>query len=301
RLLVDAASDPVLAAALDHVVASVDETAFETVMAELVQGRRRLQRFLEAHGDDADRAIDAVRRRLGVRAGATRDALIADFVAGVPEDDMRRVAAALDRGGAGDIECAAALRGWLDDPDRAERIETWIKLFRTNDGGPRKRLMTRAAQDADPGALDLMLAEQTRVLDLCESLNALSVARATAALIRLGKALIDRYEAEKARQALLDYDDLILLTRALLTERSATPWVLFKLDGGLDHILIDEAQDTSPEQWEVIRALAEEFFAGAGARDVVRTVFAVGDAKQSIFSFQGADPAGFAAMRAYYA
>ena len=70
--------------------------------------------------------------------------------------------------------------------------------------------------------------------------------------------------------------------------------MLYKLDGGLDHILIDEAQDTSPEQWAIVRKLTEEFFAGDGVRDgATRTVFAVGDEKQSIFSFQGADPTQF--------
>ena len=78
------------------------------------------------------------------------------------------------------------------------------------------------------------------------------------------------------------------------------PWVLFKLDGGLDHILIDEAQDTNPEQWEIVRLLAEEFFAGDGARERIRTVFAVGDAKQSIFSFQRADPWAFLEMRQHF-
>ena len=71
--------------------------------------------------------------------------------------------------------------------------------------------------------------------------------------------------------------------------------MLYKLDGGLDHILVDEAQDTSPAQWDVIRALAEEFFSGSGAREVARTLFAVGDEKQSIYSFQGAAPTMFAA------
>jgi ATP-dependent helicase/nuclease subunit A len=78
------------------------------------------------------------------------------------------------------------------------------------------------------------------------------------------------------------------------------PWVLFKLDGGLDHILIDEAQDTNPEQWQIVQALAEEFFAGDGAHDRPRTIFAVGDPKQSIFSFQRADPRAFAAMRRHF-
>jgi ATP-dependent helicase/nuclease subunit A len=301
RLLVDAGRDEQLAAALDHVVASIDEGGFQEVMAELVTGRRRLHRFLGDNGNDAEVAIDAVRRRLGVAADATRGGVIAANIATLPTADLKRAAEALDQGSTTDVERAAAIRAWLTAPDRAGRIDDWFRVFLTSESAPRKTLITKGAQKADPGALNVLLAEQARVLDLREALNALGVAEATAALVRLGKALLDRYTEEKSRQALLDYDDLILLTRELLTERSASPWVLYKLDGGLDHILVDEAQDTSPEQWEVIGALAEEFFAGTGARELVRTVFAVGDAKQSIFSFQGADPAAFAEMRGHFA
>ncbi len=110
-------------------------------------------------------------------------------------------------------------------------------------------------------------------------------------------AVIERYRAEKERRGLLDYDDLIDKTLALFGRVSAA-WVLYKLDLGIDHVLIDEAQDTSPKQWDVVRALVAEFFAGEGARgDVKRTIFAVGDEKQSIFSFQGAAPRQFAEMR----
>ncbi|MCY4181138.1 MAG: UvrD-helicase domain-containing protein, partial [Litoreibacter sp.] len=85
-----------------------------------------------------------------------------------------------------------------------------------------------------------------------------------------------------------------------MTDQSVAAWVLFRLDGGIDHILVDEAQDTSPAQWDVIRLLSEEFFTGAGAREKQRTLFVVGDKKQSIYSFQGADPAEFDRMRAYF-
>ena len=85
--------------------------------------------------------------------------------------------------------------------------------------------------------------------------------------------------------------------RDLLRRPGIAPWVLYKLDGGIDHILIDEAQDTNPEQWEVIEALAGEFFTGEGARALGRTVFAVGDTKQSIYSFQRADPRAFVRLR----
>jgi len=126
-------------------------------------------------------------------------------------------------------------------------------------------------------------------------MRAAAVAKATAAMLTVSDALFRQYDALKRRQAALDYDDLILETRKLLRTVGMPPWVLYKLDGGIDHILIDEAQDTSPEQWDLVHALTAEFFSGVGARDARRTVFAVGDAKQSIFSFQGADPASFAA------
>jgi ATP-dependent helicase/nuclease subunit A len=121
---------------------------------------------------------------------------------------------------------------------------------------------------------------------------------ATSAALTIAGWLIDRYEQVKAERGFLDFNDLITRTVRLLSRADVGAWVQYKLDQGIDHILIDEAQDTSPDQWEVVRRLAEEFFAGLGARDgIERTVFAVGDEKQSIYSFQGADPALFAENR----
>ena len=106
--------------------------------------------------------------------------------------------------------------------------------------------------------------------------------------------------AELSADAMLDFDDLIDRTADLLESEGGASWVLYKLDGGIDHVLIDEAQDTNPEQWQVVTALTEEFFSGWGARRWTRTVFAVGDEKQSIFSFQRADPAEFTRMRGHF-
>ena len=111
--------------------------------------------------------------------------------------------------------------------------------------------------------------------------------------------MIERFRAEKDRRGLLDYEDLIDKTLELLNNVSAA-WVHYKLDRGIHHVLIDEAQDTSPKQWAIVKALVGEFFAGAGAHDRKRTIFAVGDEKQSIFSFQGAAPREFAAMREHF-
>src|SRR5262249_19016729 len=131
-------------------------------------------------------------------------------------------------------------------------------------------------------------------------LKAAALAQATAALLALGADMIARYRTLKESRAALDYEDLILAARALLESPGIAPWVLFKLDGGVDHILVDEAQDTNPAQWKLVELLAEEFFVGEGARPGPRTVFAVGDVKQSIFGFQGAEPASFIAMRDHF-
>ena len=126
----------------------------------------------------------------------------------------------------------------------------------------------------------------------------LNVAKRSLALHDFAAEFIDTYRARKQARGFLDFNDLIMRTRHLLSDERVATWVLFRLDGGIDHILVDEAQDTSPAQWDVIRLLAQEFTSGEGARaDVPRTIFVVGDKKQSIYSFQGADPDGFDRMR----
>ena len=130
----------------------------------------------------------------------------------------------------------------------------------------------------------------------------LLAARATVALHNFARIFLPEYSARKQIGGWLDFDDLILKTHTLLSDEAVAGWVLYRLDGGLDHILVDEAQDTSPVQWQVIRQLAQEFTSGAGARDDVhRTIFVVGDKKQSIYSFQGADPREFDRMQIHFA
>lgn len=129
-------------------------------------------------------------------------------------------------------------------------------------------------------------------------LNKIEARDRTLALHRFATAFIARYIAEKQGRGVLDFDDLIHKTRDLLTDPAVAQWVLFRLDGGVDHILVDEAQDTSPVQWKIIKLLTQEFTSGEGARaERDRTMFVVGDRKQSIYSFQGADPDKFNTMR----
>ncbi|MXZ82154.1 MAG: double-strand break repair helicase AddA, partial [Synechococcus sp. SB0666_bin_14] len=124
----------------------------------------------------------------------------------------------------------------------------------------------------------------------------LAAAQRSMALHNFAGAFLSIYAQEKQQRGWLDFDDLIQKSRDLLQDSSVADWVLFRLDRGVDHILVDEAQDTSPAQWDVINKLTQEFTSGEGARDLQRTVFVVGDKKQSIYSFQGADPTAFDTM-----
>ena len=131
-----------------------------------------------------------------------------------------------------------------------------------------------------------------------DSRLALVAARKTHALHQFACQFLPAYAAQKQQRGLLDFDDLIHKARHLLNDPAVAQWVLYRLDGGIDHILVDEAQDTSPAQWDVIEKLAQEFTSGQGARtDIPRTIFVVGDKKQSIYSFQGADPREFDRMQ----
>jgi ATP-dependent helicase/nuclease subunit A len=162
-------------------------------------------------------------------------------------------------------------------------------------------LPTKDCRAGMAGELDLLNDLMRRVEDGRDRKNGLLAAQKTHALHGFAHLFLDAYDAEKTRRGWLDFDDLILKTRSLLSHPQVAQWVLYRLDGGLDHILVDEAQDTSPAQWQVVEKLAQELTAGQGARDdTQRTIFVVGDKKQSIYSFQGADPAKFDEMREHF-
>ncbi len=181
----------------------------------------------------------------------------------------------------------------FDTPDLTD-LERLKGQLLTKDLTPRKRFPTKGAQTGLGQTLSAFEDLMQRTAEAHEmEMRARNLAR-TGALHRFAARFITRYEAEKLKRGWLDFDDLILRARALLNDPKVAAWVLYRIDGGIDHILVDEAQDTSPRQWDVIEKLADEFTSGAGAREPgERTLFVVGDKKQSIYSFQGADPREF--------
>ncbi|CUW37500.1 putative ATP-dependent helicase/nuclease subunit A [Magnetospirillum sp. XM-1] len=295
--------DGELGRALALVTGRVHETAFPELMGELTAERGRLERLLDRHGG-VEGALAALGARLGLEEGDTPETLLewAADEAHFDGEALRAAVSALLTGSESDAKRGEAMARWLADPaGRQDGFALWSAQFLTAEGSIRKTLATKAVRDGFAGVEAAMLAEAERLLRLGEKLKAARILEATGALLTLGGALLDSYRRAKGSRALMDYDDLILSARDLLARPGVAPWVLFKLDGGIDHVLIDEAQDTNPDQWAVVEKLTEEFFAGRGARDTLRTVFAVGDAKQSIYSFQRADPREFERMREAFA
>ena len=161
---------------------------------------------------------------------------------------------------------------------------------------------TKSTQKSCADLMPALEALMTRVEDARSQRLSLEAASKSAALHRFAARFLPEYARRKQLRGWLDFDDLILKAESLLNDPAVAAWVLYRLDGGIDHILVDEAQDTSPAQWNVIEKLAQEFTSGLGARaDTPRTIFVVGDKKQSIYSFQGADPDAFDRMQADFA
>ncbi|MCC7272875.1 MAG: double-strand break repair helicase AddA [Alphaproteobacteria bacterium] len=300
--LADAPAGSPLAAAVATVARHAREDAFTDLLRGLLARRGRLVRMRAAAGG-LDPLLARIADALGIVAGDTADGLLAEGCRDAALDcaGLRAAARALCGGSERESRRGAAIGAWLGSvAGRASGIEAYAAAFLTQGGTVLKSLVNKPTRDAYPAAEPALAAEAERLLALFARMAAATVREATAALLALADAVLARYEAAKAARAMLDYEDLILRTRALFEIPGIAPWVLYKLDGGLDHILVDEAQDTSPDQWAVVAALAEEFFAGVGARTDRRTIFAVGDVKQSIYSFQGADPDAFRRMRAHF-
>jgi ATP-dependent helicase/nuclease subunit A len=290
--MLTSAGTPAMQNALRTLAGLCSAEAFGGHVKTLQSDRARLQAALQL-GEELERAQ---RRVLGVTA---RDeaTLIAGAVEWLGESALRDAARTVfGSGSKGAADRAAAILDWLSQqPDRrAENWTDWCDLFLTAAGEPRgdTALVNKVLMEKRPDLLDRYQEEVARILAIEDGRRAIRLAAVSGALALLAGPVARGYAQRKEEAGLLDYDDLIDRTRTLLFDPGAA-WVLYKLDGGLDHLLLDEVQDTAPQQWRIAHALTEEFFAGEGARDRVRTVFAVGDRKQSIYSFQGADTEEF--------
>jgi ATP-dependent helicase/nuclease subunit A len=302
-VLLQAAAEPEspLGRALKRAVAAAADTTFRAVVREAIMERDQLTSWLDAAGS-VERAMAQLSAALGIAADDDLAAVEKEIIDGphLPSSQWAAVAAAFSEGSAKDKDQSVRLREAVAASAELQPHK-YLCVFLTDNNGPRQSLITKNLAKTYPELANRLAAEQARLELLVERRKAVICRDRTAALVVIARAVIARYGAEKDRRGLLDYDDLIDKAGDMLAQVSPS-WVHYKLDLGLDHVLIDEAQDTSEKQWRIVRHLVAEFAAGAGARGLItRTLFAVGDEKQSIFSFQGAAPRKYEEMRRYFA
>ena len=289
--------DPDLRAALDALTRQISERDLNGMARSILSQRDRFT------ATDAAQQLNALADRLDLSdmpEAARHPLQVAQSHIDAYQDKAAGLAQWLGQSSSvNDGKQAAHLARFHAHAKDGKIAEAWDSLdlvFFKREGGAKTSLVTKKYGAAEPAHLAVFNQWAAAFEDAFRQSRACHSYQLTKAVHLFARHLLDQYALLKEQRGLLDYDDLIERTNDMLARKQAAAWVLFKIDSGLEHILVDEAQDTSPAQWRVIRALANEFFAGETAQQTTRTIFAVGDEKQSIFSFQGADPAGFDAQ-----
>ncbi|MEO3387110.1 double-strand break repair helicase AddA [Mesorhizobium sp. CAU 1741] len=279
------------------------ESGLDTLLAAIVGQRDALKRFI-AQIVDGDGDFSALDEEFGFSPDDTPSALAGAIWPDRYFDRQLAVSIASRAAAAGKATAekfAAELAETCAQDDATDRLSALRSIFLTRKPGgiwsakSTKTIMAKGVGEHFPEFPVEFERFASEIEAACDRVALSIMLEGTRAALTVAEWLIARYERLKSARGFLDFNDLITRTATLLAREDAGAWVQYKLDKGIDHILLDEAQDTSPAQWAVVRALAAEFFVGLGARDgVARTVFAVGDEKQSIYSFQGAEPESFA-------
>jgi ATP-dependent helicase/nuclease subunit A len=276
-----------LADAYARLAVALDFETFNKLFSDFEQKRDAIAAYVERCGGYEGMQAH-VWETCGFDAPTTPEAIADAAMAELNRRLYEEAAHVLANGTKTDVKCAEGLRAAADIPAALAVLFT-----KNGEGTPATWVAKTSGLKPREDIRMALLTEQERLEKVREQLRSARVAEATVQVLAMASAYAEAYHQAKTRRGALDFADLVSRTRQLVAERPDAAWVLYKLDGGIDHILVDEAQDTAPEQWDIVRRLTGEFWAGAGLRRqgaADRTLFVVGDEKQSIYSFQGADP-----------
>ena len=293
-LLDDALENPDLRRAFQAMQYVARDGAVESLLFEGLKLRREWVRLFSG-ADASSRLAETIKRYFNVDAIEDVNARIHAHCSQEWRVRAREVAHALMQGSKSEQDVGAPLSKWAEYGD-SMHWSMCVESFFTAKGEARKRLYTNAFEKSHPVLAQWLLDEQEWAVRLSLDMAAVTAAELSTALCILMQHLLTRYSAHKEDMRALDYDDLLLKVRDMLADNALRPWVMYKLDQRIRHVLLDEAQDTSPEQWAIIETLRSELWQTHS--DDRRSLLVVGDLKQSIYSFQGAVPRLFVEQQA---
>ncbi len=268
--------------AIKYFAQNFHETTIDEILHEIISGK-----FLSLTDSfsDAQTYKGYLSQKIGIPMNNTED-IVQSYVLNIPIKEQ----ISLKSENSKDAEIINSINAYLS-LSLKEKIRRWRNLnaiFLNTDQNKRVSILSKKTKDQNPHLAELLKEWQINFANLIKEIANNTALNASCYLYEIAESLLAKYQSFKVQNEYLDYEDLVFFTNKLLSKSIDKDWVLYKLDGGIDHILVDEAQDTSASQWHVIQNLISDFFSGQSRQDD-RTIFVVGDEKQSIYSFQGAD------------
>ncbi|MCP4070913.1 MAG: UvrD-helicase domain-containing protein, partial [Hyphomicrobiales bacterium] len=289
--------DPALAGALEAAMKFGSDRAIENGLNAIIRNRQDFQDWLKDHDTNPDKAITVLGEFLGTDMAESEESRASRLLSGLPIDELRLRELGITAGHLDIAECrrlSTLINEYTSSQSSIQKLETRFRLYQTAKGGFRKKIPgTKALYEEVAGIKELLEEEFESIKAACDEILNWKMLNGSLGLFILANAVLNIYGQRKRARGILDFDDLVNRAADLLARSDVRQWVQYKLDQGIDHVLVDEAQDTSAVQWQIVNAIIEDFFSGQSAQKSGRTIFAVGDQKQSIYSFQGANPEMF--------
>lgn len=275
--------DEKIGAIISEIHSKIDEERLSGLVNKILDKKEQLL-FLKENFFNQENITQQIFQKLGVNKNDSEEEIFQRFLGKIHKDKLLEAARILAAEKAKTTnEIGLAIINFLSDA-QFKNFENYKAEILTKENQPRK-----ISNKIDEATLEIFNEHGAQIQDFIDEINSLEISKDSALLLNFCYLILENYQQLKKAKALLDYDDLIFETNNLLENSSYREFIKMRMDSGFDHILIDESQDTNLKQWNIIKALSDDFFSGFGASQNKRSIFVVGDEKQSIFSFQGAD------------
>ncbi|MDC0074583.1 double-strand break repair helicase AddA [Alphaproteobacteria bacterium] len=278
---------------INLIVETYGELRFNNIFENLINDRSKINKMIIGNGG-LEKSLSYIAKYLGIKENSTVRQIIKEGTVDESFDylNIKKIAEYMLSGTEKEKSIGTKIILWIENKDkRVKNFFEYSSLYLTKDLKKiRKNILTKKIINQIPVSEEILSIEASRISKILQTIDSIDTFNITKSIIRVFFSIQKNYEKTKKISNKLDYNDLIIKSLNLMQSSHLSQWVLYKLDNIIDHVLVDEAQDTSPEQWDLIYAITSEFFSGLSSREINRTLFVVGDEKQSIYKFQGADP-----------